>query len=105
LRIGSEMASMCLKSEKDALDLSRVDDPAIEDARLVAGCLLGHCGRSCAGCGSGPSCSNTHAKSRQSIQPLQAGHRMKYSASSMTGLPTRSPLYRPRGMSGLVMPS
>jgi hypothetical protein len=37
----------------DALDLSRVDDPAIEDARLVARFFLGHCGRSCARCGSG----------------------------------------------------
>ena len=26
----------------DALDLSRVDDPAIEDARLIAGFFLGH---------------------------------------------------------------
>jgi hypothetical protein len=27
----------------DAFDLSRVDDPTIEDARLVAAFLLGHC--------------------------------------------------------------
>jgi hypothetical protein len=36
-----------------------VDDPAIEDARLVTGFLLGHYGRFWAGCGMGPSCSNT----------------------------------------------
>ena len=32
--------------------------------------------------------------------PPQAGQRMKCSASSVTGAPTRSPLYLPRGMSG-----
>ena len=42
----------------------------------------GHCGRSCAGWGSGPSCSKTWPRSRQSIQPQQAGQRMKCSASS-----------------------
>jgi hypothetical protein len=56
-----------------------------------------HCGWSCAGCGKGPSCSNTWPRSRQSIQPPQAGQRMKCSASSLGRAPTRLPMYFPRG--------
>ena len=48
---------------------------------LVAGFFLGHCGRSCAGCGSGPSCSNTHAKIA-AIDPAAAGR----AADEMLGL-------------------
>jgi len=54
----------------------------------------------CAFCGKPPgwpSCSNTHAKSRQSIQPPQAGQRMKCSASLLGGLPTCLPKMVPRG--------
>ena len=68
-----------------------------KDARLVAGFFLGHCGWSCAGCGNGPLCSNTWPRSRQSIQPRQAGQRMKCSASLLVELPRRFPRYLPRG--------
>jgi hypothetical protein len=57
-----------------------------------------HCGWSCAGCGNGPSCSNTWPRSQRSIQPPQAGHLMKCSASSAGGSPRRIPMYLPRGI-------
>ena len=44
-----------------------------------------------------PECSNTWPRSRQSIQPPQAGHRMKCWASSLGRAPTRLPMYFPRG--------
>ena len=58
-----------------------------------------YCGWSCAGCGNGPSCSKTCARSRQSIQAPQAGQRMKCSASFAGGSPIRSPMYVPLGIS------
>jgi hypothetical protein len=64
-----------------------------------------YCSRSSAGCGSSPSCSKTWPRSRQSIQPPQAGHRMRRSASATsTGLPILGsigrPIYFPRGIVG-----
>ena len=101
-RIGSETASMCLKSRTSLWMRSISAEWMIRPSKtreLVAGFFLGHCGRSCAGWGNGPSCSNTHARSRQSIHPPQAGQRMKCSASLAGGSPRRLPMYLPRGMS------
>ena len=49
-------------------------------------------------CGNGPSWSNTWPRSRQSIQPSLAGHRMKCSASPFGGSPRSLPRNLPRGM-------
>ena len=61
-RIGSEMASMRLKSRTSLWMRSISAEWMIRPSKtreLVAKCFLDHCGRSCAGCGNGPSCSNT----------------------------------------------
>ena len=73
--------------------VSRVDYAAIEDARFVARFFLDHCGRSCAGCGSGPSV-RTLAKIA-AVDPSHAEHLMKCSASSFGWAPTRLPIYFP----------
>jgi hypothetical protein len=48
-----------------------------------------------AACGNGPLYSNAWPRSRQSIQPPQAGHRMKWSDSLLGGSPTGLLRFRP----------
>jgi hypothetical protein len=50
------------------------------------------------GCGSGPSWSSIHPKSRMSIQPPHALHRKKCSASGTCRPSVRSPTTVPRGL-------